>query len=178
MANLINFQLNFYQKIVSFSSRVPKSHFFSNLSSSFSFIFPPSSSFFFCYFVVYLGVTTLRIRSCFVFGRSTEHVELIDRHGCPTSNALIEQFHYNDSSTGEATIPAMFKFSDEPKVNFQCDAIICRDGCDEPICDLKRTQEQPEVELDGYIQVSASTSALIREPTGESGSKFFFLPYF
>ena len=114
------------------------------------------------------------MRSCFVFGRFTEQVELIDRHGCPVSSGIIEKFNYNDSSTAEARIPAMFKFSDDAKVNFQCDAIICRDGCDEPICDQDKSKDLPEVELEGYTQVSASTSALIREPTGESASKFIF----
>lgn len=109
------------------------------------------------------SITTLRMKNCFVFAKSTDHVELIDRSGCAASSHLISGFVYNDSSSGEAKIPEMFKFADEAKVHFQCDALLCRENCDEPDCE--GTSKAREFELDGYSQVSASTSVFIREPS-------------
>ncbi|KPL97516.1 Zona pellucida-like domain containing protein 1, partial [Sarcoptes scabiei] len=113
------------------------------------------------------SITTLRIKNCFVFTKSNDNVELIDRSGCPAITNLITEFHYNDSSTGEAYIPRMFKFPEESKVHFQCDALLCRENCDEPDCD--GVLKNREYELDGYSQVSASTSAFIREPSHSDG---------
>lgn len=107
------------------------------------------------------------MKNCFVFTKSNDNVELIDRSGCPAITNLITEFHYNDSSTGEAYIPRMFKFPEESKVHFQCDALLCRENCDEPDCD--GVLKNREYELDGYSQVSASTSAFIREPSHSDG---------
>lgn len=108
------------------------------------------------------------MKNCFVFAKSSAHVELVDRSGCPAVSGLITGFHYNDSSSGEAFIPEMFKFPDEAKVHFQCDALLCRDDCDEPDCE--GTSKAREYELDGYSQVSASTSVFIREPSDSDGN--------
>lgn len=62
----------------------------------------------------------------------------------------------------------MFKFPEDVKVHFQCDALLCRDGCDEPDCE--GTSKARELELDGYSQVSASTSVFIREPSDSDGN--------
>lgn len=113
------------------------------------------------------GVTTLRIKNCFVFAKSTDHVELIDRSGCPSLSGLITAFHYNDSAMGEAKIHEMFKFAEDVKVHFQCDALLCRENCDEPDCD--GTLRRRELELDGYSQLSTSTSVWIREPLDSDG---------
>lgn len=113
------------------------------------------------------SITTLRMKNCFVFAKSTDHVELIDRSGCPASSHLVQGFTYIDSATGEAKIPEMFKFAEEAKVHFQCDALLCREGCDEPDCE--GTSKAREFELDGYSQVSASTSVFIREPSDSDG---------
>lgn len=109
----------------------------------------------------------MRIKNCFVFSKSTDHVELIDRSGCPALSGLITSFTYNDSSTGEARIPEMFKFPEDAKMHFQCDALLCRENCDEPDCE--GTSKRREYELDGYSQVSASTSIFIREPSDSDG---------
>lgn len=109
------------------------------------------------------SITTLRMKNCFVFAKSTDHVELVDRSGCPAASGLVSAFVYNDSASGEARIPEMFKFADEAKVHFQCDALLCREGCDEPDCE--GTSKAREFELDGYSQVSASTTVQIREPS-------------
>lgn len=61
----------------------------------------------------------------------------------------------------------MFRFPHESKVHFQCDALLCRENCDEPDCE--GTSKTREYELDGYSQVSASTSAFIREPFDLNG---------
>lgn len=107
------------------------------------------------------------MKNCFVFAKSTDHVELVDRSGCPAASGLVSAFVYNDSASGEARIPEMFKFADEAKVHFQCDALLCREGCDEPDCE--GTSKAREFELDGYSQVSASTTVQIREPSDSDG---------
>nr|XP_027196716.1 uncharacterized protein LOC113791176 isoform X3 [Dermatophagoides pteronyssinus] len=110
------------------------------------------------------SITTLRMKNCFVFTKSNDNVELIDRSGCPAITNLITPFYYNDSSTGEAYIAEMFKFPHDSKVHFQCDALLCRDNCVEPDCENIHSDKR-EYELDGYSHVSASTSVFIREPT-------------
>ncbi|KAH7636420.1 zona pellucida-like domain containing protein 1 [Dermatophagoides farinae] len=112
------------------------------------------------------SVTTLRMKNCFVFTKSNDNVELIDRSGCPAITNLITPFYYNDSAIGEAYIAEMFKFPQDSKVHFQCDALLCRENCVEPDCEhTGSTNDDREYELDAYSQVSASTSVFIREPT-------------
>ncbi|OTF70188.1 hypothetical protein BLA29_015311, partial [Euroglyphus maynei] len=43
----------------------------------------------------------------------------------------------------------MFKFPQDAKVHFQCDALLCRENCDEPDCENIRSDSR-EYELDGY----------------------------
>lgn len=146
-------------------------------------LFPKDSTLFFrvfhqcfivCFNINFTGITTLRMKNCFIFAKSSDHVELIDRSGCPaassaSSSGLIRSFFYNDSATGEAYIPEMFRFADEPKVHFQCDALLCREGCDEEPPDCDGSTKRREYELDGYSQVSASTTVYIKEPSDSDG---------
>ena len=118
------------------------------------------------------SVTTLRMKNCFVFTKSNDNVELIDRSGCPAITNLITPFYYNDSAIGEAYIAEMFKFPQDSKVHFQCDALLCRENCAEPDCEhTGSTNDDREYELDAYSQVSASTSVFIREPTDSDGKQ-------
>lgn len=112
----------------------------------------------------------MRIKNCFAFASSdTTHVELIDSSGCPTSSGLISNFAYNNSNyVADTTIYKMFKFPEGGKMHLQCDAVICRGGCPTPVCDPDsvgyKSRNQP---IDGYAQLSASTTVFVIEPNDE-----------
>ncbi|CAG2176789.1 unnamed protein product [Oppiella nova] len=116
----------------------------------------------------YDSITSLRIKNCFAFtDGEDDQVQLIDAYGCPLTDDLISQFTYNTSQTAEAILYEMFKFPDTNKLNIQCDAILCRGGCQEPVCDSPGFKGR-DLALDGYSQLSASTSLFVFEPTDDS----------
>ncbi len=120
------------------------------------------------------GITSLRLKNCFAFTSDNDHVELIDEFGCPAKSSLISQFSYNDSNTAEALIYEIFKFPDSAKMYIQCDAILCRGGCQEPQCDSQSIKGR-DLALDGYSQLSASTTVYVFEPSDESCESFKLL---
>jgi hypothetical protein len=94
---------------------------------------------------------------------------------CPKLN-IISPFIYNQSHFAEATIYSMFKFPEVNKVHFQCDIILCKDGCPEPQCNnespLKGSIEKnPEISKDS-IQLLASTTIFVVEPGSETSSSY------
>ncbi|XP_054154993.1 uncharacterized protein LOC128953531 [Oppia nitens] len=121
-------------------------------------------------------ITTLRVKNCFSFSTDRDHVQLLDESGCPTKTQLMSQFLYNSSHSAEAIVYEMFKFSDTNKIFIQCDAILCRGGCQEPVCDSATAGDgtgavdtKPrELAIDSYSQISASTSLYVFEPSEES----------
>lgn len=124
------------------------------------------------FYNIFLSViTVLRVKNCFSFGADTERVQLIDEFGCPTKAELISQFIYNSSHLAEAIVYEMFKFPESNKLFIQCDAILCRGGCQEPMCD-GTAQKGRTLAYDGYSLMSASTTIYVFEPSDESREKF------
>ncbi|XP_054152876.1 uncharacterized protein LOC128951654 [Oppia nitens] len=128
----------------------------------------------------YDSITSLRLKSCFAFSddytniaEKSGQVELVDRFGCPVNDDLMSPFVYNSTDSAESVIYEMFKFPDGNKLNIQCDAVLCRGGCQEPVCDSSSSAGSGhkggrDLALDGYSQLSASTSVYVFEPSDES----------
>ena len=108
----------------------------------------------------------MRLKNCFAFSDDTEQVLLIDEFGCPTKDHVMSGFTYNSSHLAEALIYEMFKYPETNKINIQCDAVLCRGGCQEPQCDDQNFKGR-DLALDGYSQMSASTQIIVFEPSDE-----------
>ena len=77
------------------------------------------------------------IRNCIGFSAvNTTEVELIDEYGCPVDDSIIEPFEYSNSTNSISTkIKSMFKFPESNRVYIQCNALLCKNGCDfKPDC--------------------------------------------
>jgi hypothetical protein len=77
------------------------------------------------------------VKNCIGFSSvNATEVELIDENGCPVDDTIIEPFDYTNATNSLSTrIKSMFKFSDSNRVYIQCNALLCRDGCDfKPDC--------------------------------------------
>ncbi|CAG2183593.1 unnamed protein product, partial [Oppiella nova] len=107
------------------------------------------------------------MKNCFSFGTDTEHVKLLDEYGCPTAAQLMSEFIYNTSHTAEAIVYEMFKFPDSHKLYIQCDAILCRGGCREPVCDSPNSKGQ-DLATDSYSLISSSTTVYVFEPSDDN----------
>ena len=104
----------------------------------------------------------------------------------------MSSFVYNkENGTADATLYSMFKFPDSNRVHFQCDILVCKDECDEMICDLpsstlnaNETSRGPlaqarafEPRADALLQpaedgaLMASTSVFVVEPGSPIGKK-------
>ena len=87
----------------------------------------------------------------------------------------------------------MFKFPDSNRVHFQCDILVCKDECDQMICDLPSTQNSNETSrgplaqarafeprADALLQpaedgaLMASTSVFVVEPGSPIGKTDFW----
>ena len=108
----------------------------------------------------------------------------------------MSSFVYNkENGTADATLYSMFKFPDSNRVHFQCDILVCKDECDEMICDLpsstlnaNETSRGPlaqarafEPRADALLQpaedgaLMASTSVFVVEPGSPIGKKIGIL---
>ena len=105
----------------------------------------------------------------------------------------MSSFVYNkENGTADATLYSMFKFPDSNRVHFQCDILVCKDECDEMICDLpppwntNETSRGPlaqarsfEPRADALLQpaedgaLMASTSVFVVEPGSPVGKDFW-----
>lgn len=109
----------------------------------------------------------MRVKNCFAFSPGSDHVELLDALGCPTSSSLMTQFAYNYSNAAEAMIPEMFKFPNGQKLFLQCDVVLCRGGCQESKCETYIIKGR-ESAIEGYAQLTASTTVYVVEPSDEA----------
>jgi len=130
------------------------------------------------------GQFGMRVKRCFSFSDTNNTVQLVDDNGCPERNILSSFVYNKENGTADATLYSMFKFPDSNRVHFQCDILVCKDECDEMICDLpsstlnaNETSRGPlaqarafEPRADALLQpaedgaLMASTSVFVVEP--------------
>jgi len=83
----------------------------------------------------------MRVKRCFSFSDTNNTVQLVDDKGCPERNILSAFVYDKEKGRAEATLYSMFKFPDSNRVHFQCDILVCKDDCEEPICGANVTAE-------------------------------------
>ena len=112
---------------------------------------------------------------------------------CPERNILSSFVYNKENGTADATLYSMFKFPDSNRVHFQCDILVCKDECDQMICDLPSTQNSNETSrgplaqarafeprADALLQpaedgaLMASTSVFVVEPGSPIGKTDFW----
>jgi len=75
-----------------------------------------------------------RPSSCFTYGGANSTViQLFDKRGCPEKK-IATPFVTDSKGYVEAEIP-MYRFAEYNVVNIQCDILVCKGGCGEPLCD-------------------------------------------
>jgi hypothetical protein len=81
-----------------------------------------------------------RVKSCLGFDTDNHNITIIDERGCPDKSKYISKFVYDQSAgTAEATLTT-FRFSREQKhLHLQCEIVLCKETCGEPICDADDT---------------------------------------
>ncbi|KAJ8687595.1 hypothetical protein QAD02_023389 [Eretmocerus hayati] len=77
-----------------------------------------------------------KVRSCLAFDTENHNVTIIDSRGCPENSGFISKFTYDrNAGTAESTLSA-FRFSkDHKQLHLQCEIVLCKESCGEPICD-------------------------------------------
>jgi len=80
------------------------------------------------------GQFGMRVKRCFSFSDTNNTVQLVDDNGCPERNIISPFVYDKENGRAEATLYSMFKFPDSNRVHFQCDILVCKDDCEEPIC--------------------------------------------
>jgi len=91
------------------------------------------------------GQFGMRVKRCFSFSDTNNTVQLVDDKGCPERNILSAFVYDKEKGTAEATLYSMFKFPDSNRVHFQCDILVCKDDCEEPICGANGTNQQQQL---------------------------------
>eukprot|EP00095_Tigriopus_kingsejongensis_P005839 maker-scaffold425_size175135-snap-gene-0.47 protein:Tk05839 transcript:maker-scaffold425_size175135-snap-gene-0.47-mRNA-1 annotation:"hypothetical protein L798_01171" len=86
---------------------------------------------------------------------------------CPDRD-LISDFKYDLSrGTAEAMIFSMFKFPESHRIHFQCDILVCRDKCPDPVCNgTSEFDPRPGRSIDptGSLNSQPRTDALFLQP--------------
>ncbi|XP_058798465.1 uncharacterized protein LOC131668373 [Phymastichus coffea] len=82
------------------------------------------------------GTYGFKVKSCLGFDTDNHNVSIIDERGCPDKAMFISKFAYDrGAGTAEATLSA-FRFSEEQKqLHLQCEIVLCKESCGEPLCD-------------------------------------------
>jgi len=80
------------------------------------------------------GQFGMRVKRCFSFSDTNNTVQLVDDKGCPETSIISPFVYDKENGRAEAKLYSMFKFPDSNRVHFQCDILVCKDDCEEPIC--------------------------------------------
>merc|ERR1719320_532736 len=123
------------------------------------------------------GTFGMKVKRCFSFSDQNSTVELVDERGCPEPSIMSEFSYDRLSGTAEAKLFSMFKFPDSNRVHFQCDIVICKGDCDQPVCEDPTQESLPspqarslQPKADAFVQppddgaLMASYSVFVVEP--------------
>ncbi|CAG0916467.1 unnamed protein product [Notodromas monacha] len=118
------------------------------------------------------GIHSIKVKNCFSFSSTNESVRLIREDGCPERSDIISEFVYNSTTgIGQAEVYEMFRFPSSAEVHFQCDIVLCRGRCVEPVCDggpPSPWANNRDAEEEAKNVLMASTTVFVHEP----GEKF------
>lgn len=114
------------------------------------------------------GQFGMKVKRCFSFSDTNNTVELVDSRGCPDRD-LISDFTYDlTKGTAEAMIFSMFKFPESHRIHFQCDILVCRDQCPDPVCNDTGKFGDPDTRPGRSLRPNSSsqprTDALFLQP--------------
>lgn len=121
------------------------------------------------------------MKSCLGFDSENRNITIIDDRGCPTDKGiLITNFVYDREHGTADAVMKMFRWSpDQKQLHLQCEVVMCKDGCIEPVCDdddfssggnalaIKTGREQEEA---AYAHLTTGTSVYILEPGDTPGA--------
>jgi len=123
------------------------------------------------------GTFGMKVKRCFSFSDQNSTVELVDERGCPEPSIMSEFSYDRLSGTAEAKLFSMFKFPDSNRVHFQCDIVICKGDCEQPVCEDPTQESLPspqarslQPKADAFVQppddgaLMASYSVFVVEP--------------
>ncbi|XP_014211259.1 uncharacterized protein LOC106641366 [Copidosoma floridanum] len=124
------------------------------------------------------GTYGFKVKSCLGFDTDNHNVTIIDDRGCPNKARFITKFAYDrEAGVAEAQLLA-FRFSDTQKqLHLQCEIVLCKDSCGEPVCDgddtavsiksasfAKGQQQQQQVIREEEAVLHAGTSVFVLNP--------------
>ncbi|KAL0277909.1 UNVERIFIED_CONTAM: hypothetical protein PYX00_005026 [Menopon gallinae] len=120
------------------------------------------------------GAYGIRVKNCFAFSIQNKSVPLLDEYGCPTEPKVMSPFKWDPTvNAADSNLYSMFKFSESPQMNFQCDVVVCKGACAEPVCDENietlpdraRSLAKEDASEEGTLL--ASTTVFVLEPGAE-----------